>query len=321
MNREPRETALTGQFVVARVDRRVAVVAGGEWGVLSTAELFGCGLTNKQIAVRRRAGTLHRLFRGVYSVGHPNPSWQGRLLAAVKACGPNALLSHYSAAALWGFVDRLEGPPHVTVIGQGHRRHRGINVHTTTRLDPMDRREHEAIPVTAPARTLLDLASMLDEQRVRRAVRRALGIGKVTVRQLGQTLDRYQGARGAKVLRKAIESGAAPTRSDAESDVLDVVLEAGFAHPDVNHPLLIQGRRTVPDLRWPEQRLILEIDSTAWHTDPLARADDRERQAFLEAHGETVLRVHWCDAVLGPRRFARGLERAGVPRAGPPARG
>ena len=77
--------------------------------------------------------------------------------------------------------------------------------------------------------------------------------------------------------------------------------------------LLAGGRRVVPDLRWAAQRLILEIDSTAWHADPLARADDRERQSFLEAHGETVLRVHWRDAVLRPRRFASDLERAGAP--------
>jgi very-short-patch-repair endonuclease len=206
-------------------------------------------------------------------------------------------------------------------VGTAHRRHRGIRIHRTVRLDPIDRREHEAIPVTAPARTVLDLASMLDAHRTRRAVRRAIGTGRVTVRQLGLTLDRYAGARGCKTLRNAVASGAAPTRSDAESDVLDIVLEAGFAHPDVNRPLLIQGRRVIPDLRWPAKRLILEIDSTAWHDDALARADDRDRQAFLEARGETVHRVHWLDAVLRPGRFASDLEALGAPRAGPPARG
>jgi very-short-patch-repair endonuclease len=69
----------------------------------------------------------------------------------------------------------------------------------------------------------------------------------------------------------------------------------------------------IPDLRWPESRLILEIDSTAWHDNPLARADDRERQTFLEARGETVLRVHWRDAVLGPAKLHRRLSVAGAP--------
>jgi hypothetical protein len=243
-------------------------------------------------------------------------------LAAVKVCGRDALLARYSACELWQFVDRIEGRvPDVLVVGRGSRRHDGINLHTSTRLAPIDRRELDGIPVTAPARSLLDLASMVNAQRTRRAVRRALGLGKVTIRQIGHVLDRYAGARGAGVLRAAVDAGAEPTKSECESDVLDVVLEAGFAHPDVNTPLLLDGRRIVPDLRWAAQRLTLEIDSTAWHTDPLARADDRERQGLLEAHGETVLRVHWRDAVLRPRRFASELDRAGVPRAAPPARG
>jgi hypothetical protein len=230
-------------------------------------------------------------------------------------------LSHYSAAELWRFVDRLDARRHVTVVGSGSRRHRGINLHTSTCLSPIDRRELDGIPVTSAARTLLDLASMLAPQRTRRAVRRALGMGKVTLRQLGLCLDRYPGARGCKVLRNAVASGAAPTKSDAESDVLDVILEAGFVRPDVNEPLLLDGRRVVPDIRWPAQRLILEIDSTAWHGDPLARADDRERQGLLEARGETVIRVHWLDAVLGPAKTAALLDAAGAPRAAPPAPG
>jgi hypothetical protein len=295
----------------------VAELAGDQWGVVSTRERLACGHTRDTLATRRRDGHLHRLYRAVWSVGHPNPPWEGRLLAAVKACGPDALLSHYSAAELWGFVDRLDSRPHVTVIGRGSRAHQGINVHISTCLDPLDRRELHRIPVTAAARTLLDVASMLDRQRVRRAVRRALGTGKVTLRQIGLVLDRYAGARGCAVLREAIASGAAPTRSEAESDVLDVILDAGLERPDVNQPLLLNARRIVPDLRWPRERLILEIDSDAWHTDPLARADDRERQAFLEARGETVLRVHWREAVLSPSKFVERLRL----RAAPPARG
>ena len=296
------------------MDQRVAEFASEQWGVVSASELQAFGLSRDAIAGRARAGHLHRLFRGVYAVGHPNPPWEGHLLAAVKACGPSAFLSHYSSNELWGFVDRLERMPDVTVIGKGTRSHRGIRIHRASRIDPIDIREHDGIPVSSPPRALLELAATVDPRRVRAAVRRALGLGKVTIPQLGLVLDRYRGARGCKVLRDAVVSGAAPTRSDAESDVLDVVLEAGFAHPDVNRPLLMSGRRLVPDLRWPAQRLILEIDSTAWHDDPLARADDRERQALLEAHGETVMRVHWLEAVLGPAKLMRELERSGAPR-------
>ena len=113
-----------------------------------------------------------------------------------------------------------------------------------------------------------------------------------------------------------------PMRNEMNREVGGRVADAmgktvKFERPDVNTPLLLKGRRVVPDLRWPRCRLTLEIDSTAWHTDPLARADDRERQALLEAHGETVLRVHWLDAVLSPSKLVEMLRSTGAP----PARG
>ncbi len=226
----------------------------------------------------------------------------------------SALLSHYSANELCGFVDRLERRPDVTVTTGSHRAPRRIKVHRTAALADIDRRELLGIPVTSPARALLELASMLDTRRTRAAIRRALGTGKVTVRQLGLALERYPGRRGARTVREAVKHGADPTKSDGESDVLDIILAGGIAHPDVNRPLVLEGRRLIPDFRWPAQQLILEVDSKAWHTDPLARADDAERQSLLEAYGETVLRVDWTDAVLAPGKLCRMLEKAGAPR-------
>jgi hypothetical protein len=314
MPSERRLLAATREKPAAGRDRRAAELAADAWGIITAAELRACGFTGSAIAVRKRVGWLHPLHRAVYSLGHPNPPWEGRMLAAVKALGPMALLSHYSAAELWGYVDRLDRLPDVTVIAAGSRTHRGICVHRCGWLHPQDRREHLRIPVTSSALTLIDIAPALGPRRARAAIRRALGIGSVTLRQIGLALDRHPCRRGNAVVRAAIDAGFAPTKSERESDVLDVVLGAGFAHPDVNKPLVLDGRRVIPDLRWPEQRLVLEVDSAAWHANPLARADDRERQALLEAHGETVLRVHWRDAVLGPGALTERLRAAGAPR-------
>jgi Transcriptional regulator, AbiEi antitoxin len=296
-------------------DPRVAAIAAEQYGVVSTAELHRAGMSRMSITRRRQRGHLHRLYPEVWAVGHSEPPWEGWMLAAVKACGPDALLSHYSVNALFGFVDRLDGLPHVTVTSASHRAPRGIHVHRTQFLDPIDRREHLGIPVTSPARALLEYASMVDARRTRAAIRRALGTGKVTIRQLGLVLERYPGRRGAKTFREAVRLGAMPTKSDGESDVLDIILAANIAPPDVNRPLVVAGRRVFPDFRWPAQRLILEVDSKAWHGDPLARADDRERQALLEAHGETVLRVQWLDAVMAPTKLATLLIANGAPPA------
>jgi hypothetical protein len=138
---------------------RVANVAADEWGVLSAAELRGCGLDDQAILVRVRNGRLHRKHQGVYAVGHPYLCIEALFLAAVKACGPGAWLSHYAAAAHWRIVEWDERLPEVTVAGKGTRLHSGIRTHRTERMHPRDTRRHRGIPVTAPARTLVDLAS------------------------------------------------------------------------------------------------------------------------------------------------------------------
>lgn len=296
-------------------DRRVAEIAGDAWGIVTVAELRTCGLTDNAIASRRRRGWLHRLHPGVYAVGHPNPTWEGRLLAAVRACGPAAVLSHHSAAELWGFLDREERSPQVTVAGGSTRRHAGIRVHRTLSLGPSERRRELGVPVTSPARTLLDLAPVLPPKGIRAAVRRAHGLRLLALRQIGELLEQHPRRRGCAVLRRVISSGAAPTQSELESEVLDLILSAGLTHPVVNEPLELAGTRVIPDFRWPESRLVVEADGAAWHEGTLARAADAERQALLEAHGHTVVRVSWRQAMLEPEATRERVRAAGAPLA------
>src|SRR3954469_19712604 len=91
---------LTGGKPTTDPDVLVARLAAGQWGVVSLMELLACGLSRREIEVRVRKGFLHLLHRGVYAVGHHNITTEGRFLAAVKACGPDAVLSHYAAACL-----------------------------------------------------------------------------------------------------------------------------------------------------------------------------------------------------------------------------
>jgi hypothetical protein len=191
--------------------------------------------------------------------------------------------------------------------------HPGTRVHRTRPLDPRDVARRAGIPVTAPARTLLDLAGRMDGPALRRAVRRAQSLRQADVRQLAEVLERLRPCRGAARLAALIARGPAPTRSVLEDVVLDLVLGAGFAHPDVDVPLRLAGRRIVPDFRWPEARLVVEADGARWHAGRLAREDDAERQALLEAHGERVLRVTWRQAVERPAETIARLRAAGAP--------
>jgi len=242
------------------------------------------------------------------------------MLAAVKACGPGAVLSHRSAGELWGFLDAETRNPEVTVLGPGTRLAPRIVVHRTSQLAARDRTRLAGIPVTAPARTLLDVAAVLRAAELRHAVRRAQGLRRVHVRQLLEVIGRLGPRRGTGRLRQAIATGPAPTRSALEDLVLDLLLAGGLEHPDVNRPLVIEGRRVIPDFRWPEQRLILEADGAAWHDNAIARAEDVERQALLESSGERVIRVTWHQAVTRSADTVARIRAAGAP-ADPARRG
>lgn len=242
-------------------------------------------------------GTCTPLHRGVYAVGHRNVTTEGRFLAAVKACGPDAVLSHYAAACLYGWL-RYDGRP-IDVTAPTKRNRPMINTH---RSDLVERELHRRIPVTPRIRTITDLARVEDEPTVKRALRQA----KLTAEALAQL-------PAAGLLGRIVGLSAAPTASGNEDFVLDLVLEAGFEHPLVNAPYPLPGRVYVPDLWWPDVRLIVEVDSREWHEAPLDQRDDLERQAWLEANGERVLRTTKPQVRRDPGRFFARLRAAGAP--------
>lgn len=294
----------------------MARLAAEEHGVVSLRELRGCGLDDDAVGVRARRAGLHRVHQGVYAVGHLGLTREARFLAAVKACGAGAALSHFSAAAHYGILDWDERHPEVTVWTRRPRRHPGVRVHRTVHLHPADARRHRGIPCTSPARTLADLAPYLPYAALRRAARQAQSEGLVNLTQLVRTTNRLGPRRGCRRLRRVLADGSIPTRSVLEDVVLDLILASGFERPDVNKPLWIDGRRIIPDFRWPAQQLIVEADSRRWHENPTARAEDAERQDVLAARGEQVLRVTWAQAVSHQAETAGRLAAAGAPPAG-----
>jgi Transcriptional regulator, AbiEi antitoxin/Protein of unknown function (DUF559) len=292
---------------IIRPDVNVARLAAAHWGVLSLEELRACGLSRDAVESRARNGHLHPLYRGVYAVGHANLTQEGAFMAAVKACGPTAVLSHFSAGALYGLVRGDNRYPEVTT--RTARAHPGIRVHRSAMLD---RTHHKGIPVTTPARTLIDLAGQLDYQPLRRTVREAQH-NLVTIPQILDTLARLGPRPGITNLTKILATGHAPTRSELEDTVLDLLLNAGFQHPDVNVPLHINGRTLIPDFRWPHHHLVIEADGAEWHDNRLTREDDAEKQAILEAAGERVIRVTWAQAIAHRAQTLNRIRAAGAP--------
>jgi fructose-specific component phosphotransferase system IIB-like protein len=300
--------------VTPRADVLLARTAARQHGVVTTRDLEACGLSRQAIAYRVQIGRLHPMYRGVYAVGHAGPPREAWLLGAVKACGPGAVLCERCAGAHLEIIEWEDRYPDVLVLGQSIPRHPRIKGHRTSYLP----REHvttvRGIPCTTAERTLLDLAAVLPERKLRRAVRKAQFLKLTTIGSLIAVLHGPGPRRGRKKLARILGTTAAPTQSETEDVVLDLVLRGGFAHPSVNEPLFLAGRRIVPDLRWPQRRLVIEVDGPH-HDDPLERAADEERQQILEAHGERVLRVTWKQAIAHPDRTLRRITEAGAPRA------
>ena len=301
------------EYATAR-DVAVSNLAAREHGVLSVEQLRACGLDHDAIAVRRDNGHLHWLHKGVYAVGHAKVTLEGCYLAAVKACSDGAVLCRWSAAIVMEIIEWEDRYPDVLVLGESSPQHPEINGHRTNSLPAEHVTTVRGIPVTTAERTLLDLAGEMSERALRRAVRQAQFLKLTTIRSLVAALHGPGPRRGRRKLARVLGSHAAPTQSELEDIVLDLLLRGGFAHPSVNEPLFLDGRRIVPDLRWPRERLVIECDG-AHHDDPLERAADRERQRILEAHGDRVIRVTWRQAVGDPSGTLRRCRGAGAPRA------
>lgn len=275
--------------------------------MLSLDELFSCGLDHNAIARRCASGRLHRLYPGVYAVGHANPPLSGRLFAAVKACGEGAVISHWTAAMHWGLLRWEER--RIDVTAARLRKLPGVTVRRCA-LDARDRRRHDGVPITSPARTVVDLAGVAQPNALRRAAREAQSRYLASFPQMLRAVDRAGRKRGVRELRKLLAAGPTPTRSELEDVVLDLLLKTGLPRPEVNEPMRIAGRKLIPDFRWPDLHLVVEADGAAWHDNKLAREDDAERQAVLEAHGERVLRVTRDQAVGKPAETVRRVRKA-----------
>jgi very-short-patch-repair endonuclease len=281
-------------------DRALSALAARQHGVVAHRQLLELGMGRGAIHHRLAVGRLHRVHLGVYAVGHAAISPNGRLMAGVLACGPEAVLSHRSAAWLWGLQPLSDRPVDVTVAGRSRHRRVGIAVHRTRNLHREDRKVRERIPVTSVARTLVDLAEVVRPAQLERALEEAERLRLFDLRAIG---ERYWGRRGLRPLRALLaEAGVAaePTRSKLERRFLALCREEDLPAPAVN--MFVAGFEV--DVLWAEQRLVVELDGYAFHGNRPAFERDRVRDAALQLAGYRVLRVTHRRLETGPASVA-----------------
>ena len=233
-----------------RSDRDIARYARSQHGVLTLVQLAEVGLSARAVSHRVATGRLHRVYRGVYAVGEP--SREGRWMGALLASRGDAVLSHRSAAALWGIHD--DGATvHVTRAGRAFRAPRGIEAHSGSALERGDRAVREGIPCTSLPRTLIDLATQVDRRALTRAIDRAEELRVFDLHSLRATLAHERGRRGVRAVSDVLATYAGPamTRNEVETRFLSVVSRAGLKAPEVNVWIpLPEGGGYRPDFLW-----------------------------------------------------------------------
>jgi very-short-patch-repair endonuclease len=280
-----------GDKVATRlVDAEIAALAARQHGVVATRQLAALGLGRKAVAKRAAAGRLHRVHRGVYAVGHPVLSANGRRMAAVLACGPGAVISHASAAALWEIRPTSATRLDVTVpTTAGRAKRPGVRVHRISSLRDDEVTEHQAIRVTTPARTLLDLASSLPRRALERALDQAAVNELFDLHAFQAAVDRHRGEPGSAALGRALcehEGGTTVTKSELEERMLALCDHHRLPRPRVN--AWVENLEV--DFLFAAQRLIVEADSYRYHRSRRAFERDRERDAILARAGYRTVR-------------------------------
>jgi very-short-patch-repair endonuclease len=271
--------------------------------------LLELGVGEDAVDHRLAVGRLHPVAHGVYAVGHRLLSPKGRWMAAVLSSGSGAVLSHRSAAALWGIRDSASGPVHVTVSRKSTssgliRRH----------LSPLPEDEVTVcggIPVTIVPRTILDLAATSSTDRVESAIRQAEYRQLHDRLSLVDMIDRYPGRRGVRRLREGLARievlPAGRTRSPLEERFLPFLRRHRLPRPRLNDWILVGQKRFQVDCHWRGTGQIVELDSWEAHGTRTAFREDRARDRILRAAGYGVTRISWAQLDDEPEAVAGDL--------------
>jgi very-short-patch-repair endonuclease len=292
-------------------DRAVTRIASGQRDLISTAQLWECGLDKDAVARRVRAGWLRLVFQGVYSVGSGELPALGLESAALLSCGKGSFISHRSAAFVWGIRKTDPDEVEVSVLGFTCRARNGIVLHRIKGIDRRDLRRHEDLWVSSPARVVLEIAAVGTRDELVDVIDQGLALRRFTPGDLKDVLNRNRGRAGAARLRDVIadDTTMAISRSRAEKALLRLIRDARLPLPDTN----VKFGRFEADFVWHEQKVLVELDSPTYHSGPGVFQRDREKDLVFRDAGFDVLRFTRAHVIHEPAmvlvRLVRALER------------
>jgi very-short-patch-repair endonuclease len=267
--------------------RQAWELAGRQHGVVARRQLLELGFNSREIEHRMGRGRLHLAMRGVYAVGWPRLTRERRWMAAVLVCGDGAMLSHRSAAALWGIGTERRGWTDISVRRRCELKRPELRVRSRAAMAEDDVVERNGIPITSPTRTLIDLATELRPLGIERAVNEADKRDLVDPETLRLRLGDYEGEPGVPLLRKLLDKRTFRL-SDSDLEILfrPIAVEAGLPFPLSKQK--VNGWEV--DFYWPELGLVVETDGLRYHRTASTQARDIRRDRAHALAGLTALR-------------------------------
>jgi predicted transcriptional regulator of viral defense system len=297
---------MEGKLTAHEVDRRIAELAERQHGVVALRQLIAIGVTVKAVESRLSRGRLHRLHRGAYAVGHRVLGPDGWRMAAVLAAGPDAVLSHHSAAELWGLRQSARRRHQVTV----GRRVRLPDIETHQANLPADEiTTVRGIPGTTVPRTILDLAATRPESEVARLINEAEMKELWDELSLWDLLARYPRRAGTKAIRRVLADRPVGVPKNVFEDAfLAFVGRYGLPRPEVNVWLTVGEHMYEVDCLWRRERVAVELDGRGPHGTARAFEHDRLKQRRLTVAGWQPIRVTWRQLHREQAELARDLD-------------
>jgi predicted transcriptional regulator of viral defense system len=268
------------------------ILAREQHGVASLAQLRALGWSRQRVRTAVAHGLLVPVTRGVYAVGHQPLGARTLWMAAVLALGPGAVLSHISAAMLWGLLAVRQVRPHVTTPRHAQSRD-ALVVHRTRNLSGADHTKRDDIPVTAVPRTAIDLGDVLKPAAYAQAIER---VPLLDVHAFERALKRHPGRHATPALTRLIQLYGDHTRSFLERAFLTLIRRHHLPEPRVNRR--VDGHER--DFTWPDHNLVIEVDGGAFHASRERRAADNRRDLELTLGRRHHHRVTYEQVVLDP---------------------
>jgi len=290
-------------------EEELAALAERQYGVVARWQLLDLGLGKRAIERRLSSGRLHRVHPGVYAVGHRRIPKEGWWMAAVLSTGPAAVLSHCSAAALWGLRGYSEGALHVTAPHKSTSSRQVWRHISHLRMD--ERTAEEGIPVTTVPRTIFDLAATESADVVENLLREMEYLELRDSLSLWDLVERYPGRRGVRKVRVALErlkeDPPGRKRSKLEERFAPFLRLHHLPLPRFNDLITCNGKLFQVDCHWPELRQIVELDGWQAHRTRTAFREDRARDRKLKVAGYSVTHLTWNQLEDEPEAVASDL--------------